>query len=69
MTRELLNLTLLVKLAVLHLKILFSVAIAANAEAILVQDSVEQVPFFHRVAPRYSKLVTSSDSWPFMLKL
>ena len=63
------ELELACKLMVLHHQILLSLAIAANAEAILVQDSVEQVPFFHRVAPRYSKLVTSSDSWPFMLKL
>ena len=31
------------------------------------QISTEQVPFLHRVAPRYLKLVTSSNFWPFML--
>ena len=47
---------------VLHRQILFSLAIA---EAIL--TSAEQVPSLHRVVPRYLKLVTSSNFWPFML--
>ena len=29
--------------------------------------SAEQMPSLHRVAPRYLKLVTSSNFWPFML--
>ena len=52
---------------VLHRQILFSLAIAAIAEAILRQTSAEQVPSLHRVAPRYLKLVTSSNFWPIML--
>ena len=52
---------------VLHRQILFSLAIAAIAEAILMRISAEQVPSLHRVTPRYSKLVTSSNFWPFML--
>ena len=31
--------------------------------------SAEQVPSFHRVAPRSLKQVTSSNFWPFMLIL
>ena len=31
------------------------------------QTSAEQVPSLHRLAPRYLKLVTSSNFWPFML--
>ena len=44
--------------------ILFSLVIA---EAILMRTSAEQVPSLHRVSPRYLKLVTSSNFWPFML--
>ena len=64
MTRAL---NLLAKLMVLHRQILFSLASAAIAKAILIQTSVEQVPSLHRVAPRYLKLVTSSNFWPFLL--
>ena len=52
---------------VLRHQILFSLAISAIAEAVLMQTSAEQVPSLHRVAPRYLKLVTSSNFWPFML--
>ena len=52
---------------VLHLQILFSLAIAVISEAILMRNSAEQVPSLHTVAPRYLKLVTSSNIWPFML--
>ena len=31
------------------------------------QIPAEQVPSLHRVAPRYLKLVTCSDFWPFKL--
>ena len=31
------------------------------------RTSAEQVPSLHRVAPRYLKLVNSSNFWPFML--
>ena len=31
------------------------------------QTSAEQMPSLHRVAPRYFKLVTSSNIWLFML--
>ena len=44
------------KLMVLHRQILFSLAIADFAEAILMRTSAEQVPSLHRVAPRYLKL-------------
>ena len=62
------SLTLLAKLMVLHRQILFSLAIAAIAEAILMQTSAEQVPSLHRVArSQVLKMVTSSNIWPFML--
>ena len=38
----------------------------AIAKAILMRISVEQVPSLHRDAPRYLKLVTFSNFWPFM---
>ena len=63
MTRDLYSLNLCVKLMVLHRQIPFNLAIAAIAEAILMQTSAEQVPPLHRVAPRYVKLVTSSNFW------
>ena len=50
---------------VLHRQSLFGLAIAAIAEANLMRTSAEQVPSLHRVAPRYLKLVTSSNFWPF----
>ena len=62
MTRD-----LIVKLMVLFRHTLFSLAIAANAEAIRMRISAEQVSSFHRIAPRYVNLVTSSNFWPFML--
>ena len=55
---------LLEKLMVSHHQILLSLAIA---EAILMRTSAEQVPSLHRVPPRYFKLVTPSNFWPFML--
>ena len=55
------DLNLLAKLMVLRRQILFSLAIAVIAEAILMQASAEQVSSLHRVAPRYFKLVTSSN--------
>ena len=58
---------MLVKLLVLHRQILFSLASAASAEAILMPTSAQQVPSLHRVAPTYLKLVISSKFWPFML--
>ena len=51
-----------VELMVLHHQILFSLAIVAIAEAVLMQTPAEQVPFLHRVAPRYLKLITSGRS-------
>ena len=33
------------------------------------QTSAEQVPSLHRVAPRYLKLDSFSNFWPFMLIL
>ena len=52
-TTDLYNLNLLVKLMVLPHHILFNVATAAIAEAILMWISAEQVPSLHRVTPRY----------------
>ena len=51
-TRDLYSLNLLAKLMMLHRQILFSLAIAVIAEAILMRASAEQVPSLHRVAPR-----------------
>ena len=62
-TSDLYNLILFAKMVVLHREILFSLAIAAIAEAILMQPSAKQVPSLHRIAPRYLKLVTSSNFW------
>ena len=62
-TRDLQSLNLLVKVMTLHCQILFSLTTAAIAEAILMRTSAEQLPFLHRVAPRYLKLVTSSNYW------
>ena len=58
---------LLAKVIVLRRQIWFNLAIAAIAEAILMRTSAEQVPFLHSVALKHLKLVTSSNSWPFML--
>ena len=66
MTRDLYSLNLLANLMVLHHHILFSLAIVAIAEAILMRTSAEQVPSLHRVAPRYLKLV-ASYFWLLML--
>ena len=46
---------------VLYRQILFSMAIAGTAEAILLRVSAEQVLSLHSVAPRYLKLTTSSN--------
>ena len=62
--KSLLSLNVLPKL-MLHCQILFSLAIAATAEAILTQTSL---PSFKSVTPRYLKLITSSNFWPFLLK-
>ena len=51
----------------MHRQILFSLAIAAIAEAVLMQTFYEQVSSLHRVAPSYLKLVISLKFWPFML--
>ena len=67
MTRDLYNLNLFAKLMMLHCQILFSLAIAAVAEVILIRTSAEQVPFLHRIVPRYLKRVTFSNFWPFMI--
>ena len=50
----------------LHRQTLFSLAIAAIAEAIPIWTSAEQVPSLHRVAPRYLKLVTSSNFYVYV---
>ena len=55
------NLNVLVKLIVLNHQILSDLAIAVIAEAILMLIFAEQVPSLHRVAPRYVKLITSSN--------
>ena len=46
---------------------LSSLAIAAVTDAIPMPTSAEQVPYSHRVVPRYLTLVTSSNFWPLML--
>ena len=50
--KRLVQLELLAKLVVLHRQILFSLVTAANAEAILMRTSAEQVPSLYRVANR-----------------
>ena len=50
----------------LHHHILFSLAIAAIAKAILMWTSAEQMPSLHWVAPRYLKLVIASNFWLFI---
>ena len=67
MTRDLHNLNLLVKLMVLPCQILFNLAIAAIAEAILKRTSAEQMPSFQWAAPMHLKPVNFSHFWPFML--
>ena len=59
-TTDLYNLNLLVKLMVLLHHILFNVATAAIAEAILMWISADQEPSSCRVAPRYLKVITSN---------
>ena len=44
-----------------HRQILFSLAIAAIDEAILMQTFTEQVPSFYRIALTYLKMVNSSN--------
>ena len=67
MTNDWHSLSLLATLMVLYRQIVISLVIAAIAEVILMQTAAEQGPFLHRVGPRYLKLVTSSNFWPFML--
>ena len=66
-TKDLYSLNFLVKLMVLHHQILFSLATANVAEAILMRTSAEQVPSLQRAALKYLRLVTFSNFWPFML--
>ena len=54
---------------VLHRQILFSLAIAAIAEALLMRTSAKQVPSLYTVAHRYLELVISPNFWPLMLIL
>ena len=51
--KRLVELELACEADVLHPQILFSLAIAAIAEAILPRTSAEEVPSLHRVAPRF----------------
>ena len=60
------SLNSLAKLTVLHCQILFSLAIAAIAEAILMRISAEHVPSLHRAAHGYLEMVTSPNLCPFM---
>ena len=62
-TRGLHNLNLLMKFMVLLHQILFDLAIAVNAEVILMWISAEQMPSLDRVAPRNLNLVTFSKFW------
>ena len=50
-TKDLYNLNLFAKLMVLLCRVWFNLAIAAIAEAILMQISAQQVPSLHRIAP------------------
>ena len=50
--KRLAKLELACEAVVLHRQILLSLAVAAIAEAILMQTSVEQLPSSHRVAPK-----------------
>ena len=52
---------MVVKLVLLLLQILLSLAIAAMAVAILLRISAEQLPSLDRVAPKHLKLLTSSS--------
>ena len=63
-TADLYSLNLLVMPLVLHRQILFSLVIPG---AILIRISVEKLPYMCKVAPRYLKLVTSSNFQPSML--
>ena len=66
-TKDLHNLNLIAKLMVLPCQIQFNQAIASTAKAILMRISAEQVPSLHRPAPRYFKLVSSCNIWPFII--
>ena len=65
--RDLYNLSLLVKLMALHRQILFNLAVAAIAEAILMLISAEHVPSLHWVAPRCLKMITFFSFWLYVL--
>ena len=67
MARDLCSLNLLAKLMVLRHQILFSLAIAAIVEAILMRISAEQMPSFQWAAPMHLTPVNFSHFWPFML--
>ena len=60
-TIDLYGFNLLARLMVLHHQILFSLAIAAIVETILMWTYAEQVPSLYRVAPMCLKLITSSN--------
>ena len=66
MTRDLYNLNLLAKLMVLYCQILFRMAIAAIAEAIVMRISAVLMPSLYKVAFKCLNLVTSSNFQPFM---
>ena len=60
-TRDLYTLNLLAKLMAVAPPDPVRLVITATAEAILMRTSAEQVPFLHRVALVYLKLVTSAN--------
>ena len=62
MTGDLYNLNILVKLRGLLYQILINLAIAET----ILQPIAEQVPFLHRIAPGYLRLITACSIWPFM---
>ena len=62
-TRDLYHLNLFAKLIVLLSQILL--AITTIAGMMLRRISAEQVPSLLRIAPKYLKLVASSNFWPF----
>ena len=66
-TRDLFNWNLTLKLMALLRHSLFNLAITVIVQTILMQVSAEQLLSVHRVAPRYLKLVSSSNFCLFML--
>ena len=65
--KRLVQLVLACELMVLPRHILFNLATAVIVEAILIRISVKRVPFLDRVHLDHFKVITSSNSYPFMV--